>query len=861
MPTPVHGYKFRIPGTTIEVTLVTKGEGQGLRVKKGGVVYDIYLVQTTDPKATTIKVKHPTLGIMALREYAAFMIQKLLEETLTLTDSIYQKFVRTASDSFSFTDSVARTIGKLLEESLTFADSFTGRMWSTLTDALNLVDEAFKKYIVPVAEGFNFADAVGGLLSSIKTETLSLADSIAKKLGKTISETLSLADEVFKKYVRNPADSFSFADAVAGFFTSIKTETLSLGDTVTKKLKAVWEDSLSLADTITNRFKGLPSDAFSFTDSTLRLFQKSIGDSLSLADELFIGPLRKILEESLNLSDTFTGFMAGVKTEALTLADSLTQAFTALTTDAFSFGDSIIGFLATTKTETLSLADNSLKKFSKLLPPPVPTGGLVAEYEMDENEGGTIYDTSGQGNHGIISGALWVLGLVGWALGFDGNNDIVNLGTSLLNNPDAGTVCLWLFPTANGQSGAKPYWNTTILNKGWCYEALQQLSDNKIRIYFYDGIGWSWLDSVTSLTLNQWNCVIYAWDASGSTIYIAGLPDVESVIKTWADYHAGHFNQPLHLGGYTVESLPYYYEGPIDKVRFYTRRFNDNEAAQLTRRGRTRDSLRLKDSFVGFFSGALAEGLTLTDQLFIGPLRKILSETLSLADTLWEMFTGLAADAFSFGDSVIGLLAATKTETLSLEDSVSRKLSDSMIESLLLSDSIFTGKFRSMIADSVGVQDSVEQTKYYYIDYGDHNDIQIYDDSHNNSGHDDHGDYNDHKNTQIYDDAHGNQHGDDHGDYNDHGNRVIYDDYGPPYTDTYDDHLDYDDTHSDTHTDSPYEDTYNDHWDNHNDYSDTYSDHNDLDGPLYVDTYDDHWDNPDWTDVYNDASSGWVDGG
>ncbi|MBL7085435.1 MAG: DUF2341 domain-containing protein [Candidatus Omnitrophica bacterium] len=195
-----------------------------------------------------------------------------------------------------------------------------------------------------------------------------------------------------------------------------------------------------------------------------------------------------------------------------------------------------------------------------------PTGGATPD-GSDE-----IFDSTSNDNDGNTGGSMdsndQVAGQVNGSLDFDGTDDYVNLGTTLLNNPDAGTVGMWIYPTANGESNdRKPYWNTTILNKGLVYEAIQQRSDNKIRIYFYDGIGWAWLDSIGSVTLNQWNYITYTWNAAGSTIYIAGDQDVTSETKTWADYHAGQVNQQLDLGGYTIETLPYYFSGTIDEAR------------------------------------------------------------------------------------------------------------------------------------------------------------------------------------------------------------------------------------------------------------------------------------------------------
>jgi len=54
-----------------------------------------------------------------------------------------------------------------------------------------------------------------------------------------------------------------------------------------------------------------------------------------------------------------------------------------------------------------------------------PFTGLVGYWSLDEAAGSTVYDLSGYGNHGSLSGAEWQAGLYGRALRFDGVDDFV----------------------------------------------------------------------------------------------------------------------------------------------------------------------------------------------------------------------------------------------------------------------------------------------------------------------------------------------------------------------------------------------------------------------------------------------------
>lgn len=67
-----------------------------------------------------------------------------------------------------------------------------------------------------------------------------------------------------------------------------------------------------------------------------------------------------------------------------------------------------------------------------------PDPGLVAKWNMDEGTGILVTDTSGNGNNGtIVNGVVWVEGISGSALSFDGVDDyaeIINSNINVYNN-------------------------------------------------------------------------------------------------------------------------------------------------------------------------------------------------------------------------------------------------------------------------------------------------------------------------------------------------------------------------------------------------------------------------------------------
>jgi hypothetical protein len=56
---------------------------------------------------------------------------------------------------------------------------------------------------------------------------------------------------------------------------------------------------------------------------------------------------------------------------------------------------------------------------------PEPEPGVVGYWSFNEGQGNTVYDSSKYENHGTTHGPNWILGILGHALDFDGDNDYV----------------------------------------------------------------------------------------------------------------------------------------------------------------------------------------------------------------------------------------------------------------------------------------------------------------------------------------------------------------------------------------------------------------------------------------------------
>jgi Leucine-rich repeat (LRR) protein len=155
-------------------------------------------------------------------------------------------------------------------------------------------------------------------------------------------------------------------------------------------------------------------------------------------------------------------------------------------------------------------------------------GKLVAHYPLNEAQGTSIADASGNGHNGTLtgSGAQWVDGPVGFgkALRFPGNKapgPLVNTGKW---DPSAGTnklsVTVWIKwegPTAyyQGIVGKRDGWSATDT----CWALSLDQANGNIGFSRYDC--WPWFGTNIP-TVNQWQHVAVTFDGATAILYVAG---------------------------------------------------------------------------------------------------------------------------------------------------------------------------------------------------------------------------------------------------------------------------------------------------------------------------------------------------
>jgi len=193
---------------------------------------------------------------------------------------------------------------------------------------------------------------------------------------------------------------------------------------------------------------------------------------------------------------------------------------------------------------------------------------LVAHWDFNEGSGNVAHDISGNGHDGTIEGEpKWVPGVGGSALDFDGTDDYVGTGKSLLNNLSEFTLACWVNPinyTANriglvGQNDCIEFgfngggdlrcWNTAV-------------GGNVTIAYPYE--------------YGSWHHVAAVGTTAGMILYIDGELVVGPGNTPGADYGSSTYTVNIGGGG-IYDDTGNWFQGQMDDVRIYNHALTEQE--------------------------------------------------------------------------------------------------------------------------------------------------------------------------------------------------------------------------------------------------------------------------------------------
>jgi glucose/arabinose dehydrogenase len=198
--------------------------------------------------------------------------------------------------------------------------------------------------------------------------------------------------------------------------------------------------------------------------------------------------------------------------------------------------------------------------------------GLVGAYGFDEANGGTLYDRSGSGNDGTVSGAAWTgSGKHGGGLLFDGVNDMVTIpDAAALDFGNRFTLEAWVNPSLLGAN-----WRTVVMKErpgGMLYSlyAFSKRTGFPLAQAHLGGAEQN-TNGTAAPPVGAWTHLASVYDGSALRLYVNGVQaGTRAVTGTLVNSAS-----PLRIGGNSLWNE--YFNGQIDDVRLYNRALSQAE--------------------------------------------------------------------------------------------------------------------------------------------------------------------------------------------------------------------------------------------------------------------------------------------
>ena len=207
--------------------------------------------------------------------------------------------------------------------------------------------------------------------------------------------------------------------------------------------------------------------------------------------------------------------------------------------------------------------------------------GNVLLMHMNEASG-AIVDSSGQGNNGAYSGALYSqTGKLNTAIGFDGVDDYVSVSNTDSLNFAQGTWCVWI------------YWNTSgsykyVFDHGYTGRFLLYSSSSagRMQAWVTTTSGTNRPQLTAPISTGLWYHLAVTYNGTAATIYLNGAK--RNADSTYSgDLRTTASN--LYIGQYGGGGS-YRWDGKMDEISIYNRSLSDQEILDIYKRG----ALRLK---------------------------------------------------------------------------------------------------------------------------------------------------------------------------------------------------------------------------------------------------------------------------
>ena len=219
-------------------------------------------------------------------------------------------------------------------------------------------------------------------------------------------------------------------------------------------------------------------------------------------------------------------------------------------------------------------------------------GKPIGHWKLDECQGTTAYDSSGNENNGTItiggtgsntsagtcsSGTgteAWNNGTTGklnYSLDFDGTDDYISLTDAPEFDVKKMTISAWIKTSKTSTQYISERNNAT-------YYFATGVSSQKLCIYI-NSVAASWDCSNASVTDGNWHHVISTWDGTNKKLYIDGILD-STFAGSGGDISAS--TEAINIGVRITLGTPSgYFDGQIDDVQIFNYALNSTQVKTL----------------------------------------------------------------------------------------------------------------------------------------------------------------------------------------------------------------------------------------------------------------------------------------
>lgn len=206
--------------------------------------------------------------------------------------------------------------------------------------------------------------------------------------------------------------------------------------------------------------------------------------------------------------------------------------------------------------------------------PQISNQGLIARYSFDDGNGEILRDLSGNNLDGTIYGGIWVDGISGKALEFNGVNAYVSLPPSTLGNWDSFTYAFWVKAPRYSGSGWPAFLGSYTTS--YTYNTCICISRNTetIHIEIDTDSGNYETSGEIKIPWDTWFHAAMIYDGSNLTEYINGVRG-KSIPAT------GNLKNVTELNIGQLGNSRYFFTGVIDEIYLFKRALSLTEIKQL----------------------------------------------------------------------------------------------------------------------------------------------------------------------------------------------------------------------------------------------------------------------------------------